>query len=125
MSVESAVPDARKSRAGRDVPMSIAVAIALIAVIVASLAFVKDLFLVVVVVAIVIGLWEMRRALATNGTWMPALPMAAGTAGMVGGAFYGGTDVLVVVLAGTVLTCILSRMPRGQDGFVRDVSATV
>ena len=35
----------------------------LIAIIIASLAFVKDLFLVVVAVAMVVGLWEMGRAL--------------------------------------------------------------
>jgi phosphatidate cytidylyltransferase len=44
---------------------------------------------------------------------------------MVFGAYYGGPDVLIVVMAGTVLTCILWRMPRGQDGFVRDVTAVV
>lgn len=125
MSVESATPEARKGRAGRDVPTSIAVAVALIALIVVSLAFVKDAFVVVVVAAILVGLWEMRRALATNGTWMPPIPMAAGAAGMIGGAYYGGTDVLIVVLAGSVLASILWRMPRGQDGFVRDITATV
>jgi phosphatidate cytidylyltransferase len=107
------------------VPASIGVAVALVALIVVSLAFVKDLFLVVVAGAILVGLWELGRALATNGTWMPALPMMAGAAGMIGGAYYGGPDVLVVVLAATVLVSILWRMPRGQAGFVRDVTATV
>lgn len=124
-SVESPAPEAKKNRAGRDVPMSIAVALVLIAIIVASLAFWKDAFLVVVAVAMIIGLWEMGRALATNGTWMPAIPMGLGAVGMIFGAYYGGPDVLVVVLAGTVLASILWRMPRGQDGFVRDVTATV
>jgi phosphatidate cytidylyltransferase len=118
-------PEVKKSRAGRDLPAAIATGVVLVGLIVASLAFVKDLFLVVVGAAIVVALWEMGKALAHNGTWLPALPMAAGSIGMVVGAFYGGTDVLAVVLAGTVLTSILWRMPRGQDGFVRDVSATV
>jgi len=125
MSAESTQPEVKKSRAGRDLPASIGVAIVLIAIIIASLAFVKDLFLIVVAIAMIVGLWEMGRALATNGTWMPAIPMAVGAAGMIAGAYYGGPDVLVVVLAGTVLVSILWRMPRGQDGFVRDVTATV
>ncbi len=117
-------PAARTSRAGRDLPAAIIVAVLLIALIVGSLAFVKDLFLVLVSAAIVVALWELGRALATNGTWLPMPPMAVGTVGMIVGAYYGGPDVLVVVLAGTALTCVLWRMPRGQDGFVRDVTAT-
>jgi phosphatidate cytidylyltransferase len=113
------------SRAGRNLPASIAVALALIALIVVSLAFVKDAFVVVVAAAMVVALWELGRALANNGTWLPRVPLWAGAVGMIFGAFYGGPDVMIVVMAATVLTCILWRMPRGQDGFVRDVTATV
>ncbi len=125
MTRESPAELTKRSRAGRDLPAAITVAVALVAVIVASLAFVKALFLVVVAAAILVALWEMGRALAHQGTWMPAVPMAVGALGMIGGSYYGGPDVLVVVLAGTVLACILWRMPRGQAGFVRDVTSTV
>jgi phosphatidate cytidylyltransferase len=118
-------PPEKKSRAGRDLPASIAVAIGLIALIVVSLAFVKDLFLIVVAGAMVVALWELGRALAHNGTWLPAVPMWVGAVGMIVGAYYGGPDVLIVVLAGTVLASILWRMPRGQDGFVRDITASI
>jgi phosphatidate cytidylyltransferase len=124
MTSQPATPAARTSRAGRDLPAAITVAVVLIALIVGSLAFVKDLFLVVVCGAILVALWELGRALATNGTWLPMPPMALGTVGMIVGAYYGGPDVLVVVLAGTALASLLWRMPRGQDGFVRDISAT-
>ncbi|HEY7044159.1 MAG TPA: phosphatidate cytidylyltransferase, partial [Nocardioidaceae bacterium] len=83
------------------------------------------LFLLVVAAAMIVALWELGRALAHNGTWLPALPMGVGAVGMIAGAYYGGPDVLVVVLAGTVLASILWRMPRGQEGFVRDVTACV
>ncbi len=125
MSVGSSPPEAAKSRTGRDLPAAIGVAVVLVAVIIASLAFVKALFLVVVAAAILMGLWEMRRALAANGTWMPIVPMSAGALGMIAGGYYGGPDVIIVILAATVLASILWRMPRGQDGFVRDVNATV
>jgi len=116
---------AQTSRAGRDLTAAIAVAIGLIALVIASLAFVKDAFLGVASAAIVVGLWEMRQALRTNGTWMPAVPMACGSVAMVVGAYYGGPDVLIVLLAVTILVSILWRMPRGQAGFVRDTTATV
>jgi phosphatidate cytidylyltransferase len=124
MTTQPTTPAARTSRAGRDLPAAITVAVVLIALIVGSLAFVKDLFLVVVCGAILVALWELGRALATNGTWLPMPPMALGTVGMIVGAYYGGPDVLVVVLAGTALASLLWRMPRGQEGFVRDISAT-
>ncbi|MBA2561024.1 MAG: phosphatidate cytidylyltransferase [Propionibacteriales bacterium] len=121
----SSASEAKKSRAGRDLPAALTVAVALIAVIVASLAYVKVGFLLVVGAAILVALWELGRALALGGTWMPAPPMAAGALGMIAGSYYGGPDVLVGVLAGTVLVSMLWRMPRGQDGYVRDISATV
>ena len=120
-----AAAPAIRTRAGRDLPASIAVAVGLIALIIASLVFVKDLFLVLVSAAMLVGLWELSRGLARHDVWLPAVPMAFGTAAMIAGAYYGGPDVLVVALAATVLTCVLWRMPRGQDGFVRDVTATV
>ncbi len=113
------------SRAGRDLPAAVTVAVILIGVVVASLAVVKTGFLVVVSAAILIGLWELGRALALNGTWIPSVPVAVGALGMIAGAYYGGADVLIAVFAGTVLVCLLWRMHRGQHGFVRDVSATI
>jgi phosphatidate cytidylyltransferase len=124
MATHPTTPVAKTSRAGRDLPAAISVAAVLIVLIVASLAFVKDLFLVVVCAAILVALWELGRALTTSGTWLPFPPMALGTVGMIVGTYYGGPDVMVVVLAGTALASVLWRMPRGQEGFVRDISAT-
>jgi phosphatidate cytidylyltransferase len=125
MSAQSSDAETKSSRAGRDLPAAIAVSVVLIALIIVSLVYVKVAFLVVVGAAILVALWELGRALASNGTWLPAPPMAAGALGMLLGSYYGGPDVLAVVLAGTVLGCLLWRMPRGQVGFVRDVSAAV
>ena len=125
MSAQPSEAEVKSSRAGRDLPAAISVSVVLIAVVVVSLVYVKAVFLVVVCAAILIALWELGRALALNGTWLPVPPMALGAMGMIAGSYYGGPDVLTVVLAGTVLCCLLWRMPRGQAGFVRDVSATV
>jgi phosphatidate cytidylyltransferase len=113
------------SRAGRNLPAAIAVGVALGVVIVASLAFYKALFLIVVAAAIGVALWELGGALAHRGISTPVPLMVAGSTGMLVGAFYGGSRVLVVVFACTVLVTTLWRMQRGQDGFVQDVTATV
>ncbi|CAA9368613.1 MAG: Phosphatidate cytidylyltransferase [uncultured Nocardioidaceae bacterium] len=115
----------RGRRAGRDLPAAIAVAVGLIALTIASLAYVKALFLILVVAAIWLGLREMAQALAQQGTSIPLVPVGAGTAAMIVGSYYGGPDVLVVVLAATALTCIFWRLPGGQEGFVRDVTGTL
>jgi phosphatidate cytidylyltransferase len=94
-------------------------------VIIASLAFYKALFLIVVAAAIAVALWELGSALARRGISTPVPLMVLGSTGMLVGAFYGGPRVLVVVFAGTVLVTTLWRMGRGEVGFVRDVSATV
>jgi phosphatidate cytidylyltransferase len=113
------------SRAGRDLPAAIGVAVLLIALIVVSLAFYKDLFLLVVSAAILVALWELRNALRAHEVRIPAIPVAAGSIAMITGAYYGGTDVLVVALAVTALTTVLWRMWQGQRGFVRDITASV
>jgi phosphatidate cytidylyltransferase len=56
---------------------------------------------------------------------MPVPLMIVGSVGLLIGAFYGGSRVMVIVFGGTVLLTTVWRMSRGQDGFVRDVSATV
>ena len=121
----SADPVAKTSRAGRNLPAAIAVSVVLVGLIVASLVFYKDLFLVVVAAAILVALWELGRALATNGTSLPAVPLSLGALAMVFGSYYGGPDVLIVILAATVLVVTMWRMPRGQSGFVRDVTAAI
>ncbi len=114
-----------RSRAGRNLPAAIAVGVGLAVVIIASLAFYKALFLIVVAAAIGIGLWELGNALAHREIRTPVPLMIVGSTGMLVGAFYGGSQVLVVVFACTVLVSVLWRMPRGQDGYVQDVTATV
>ena len=113
------------SRAGRNLPAAIGVGVALGVLIVGSLTLYKALFVVVVAVFIGIALWELSLAFARQAIATPLLLMVAGATGMLVGAYYGGSRVLVVVLACTVLLAMLWRMPRGQDGFVRDVTASV
>ncbi len=117
--------DSQTSRAGRNLPAAVAVAVALVVVIIASLVFYKDLFLLVVAAAVLVALWELGRALAASGSSLPAAPLGLGALGMVFGSYYGGPDVLIVALAATVLSLILWRMPRGQQSFVRDVTASI
>jgi phosphatidate cytidylyltransferase len=115
----------RPSRAGRDLPASIAVGVGLVALIIASLVLLKPLFLVVVTGAILVALWELGRAFTMQGTRIAAVPLAVGTVAMIIGAYYGGATVLVVTLAATALLSVLWRMPQGAPGFIRDSTASL
>jgi phosphatidate cytidylyltransferase len=123
MGVDQSTP--ASSRAGRNLPAAIAVGVALGAVILGSLLWLKFLFIFVVLIAALAAVDEMIRALRTGGATISRLPLFAGTTAMLVAAYFGGPLALLVAVALTVLATIFWRIPRGSTGFVRDVSAGV
>ncbi len=122
--VDESAPKA-PSRAGRDLPAAIGVGIGLGVLVIGTLVLYKASFLILVACFIAVALWELAHALATRGTSTPLAVMVLSSTGMLAGAYYGGSRVLTVVLACSALVAVLWRMPRGQDGFVRDITATI
>lgn len=112
-------------RAGRNLPAAIASGVGLLAVIAASLVLWKPAFVAVVAVAIVVGLWELRKAFATQGIVIPFEPVVLGAVVMLVGAYVGGVAALVAGLAVTALGSMLWRLRGGVAGFVRDATAGV
>lgn len=115
----------KKSRAGRNLPAAIGVAVSLVAVVIASLFIVKDAFVAVVVIALGIGLYELARAFATAGIRIPVLPVLTGGTIMLVGGFYGGMETASIAMALTVIGTLVWRLAEGADGFVRDTSAGI
>ena len=118
-------PDAvvRASSAGRDLPVAIAVGVALAALALAALFIVKAAFVVFVLVAALLGLRELSSALATGPTRVPRVPVAGGGIAMILSAYFGGSDALLVATVLSGLGCFLWRLAGGASGYVRDVSA--
>ncbi|MFT4187612.1 MAG: phosphatidate cytidylyltransferase [Aeromicrobium sp.] len=124
----SVTPPAEKKdhgRAGRDLPAAIGVGVGLVALVLASLFWKKDLFVLVVVVALLVGLWELKRAFATAGIRIPVLPVALGGTVMLASAFYADMEATAFAMSLTVIATLVWRLADGADGFVRDVSAGV
>ena len=121
--VEEAPADKPHGRAGRDLTAAIGVGVSLVAMILASLYFLKDSFVLIAVVALGIGLWELSRAFGSAGIRLPAVPVAAGGSLMLVSAFYGGMAEASVTMALTVIATLVWRLSDGPDGFVRDASA--
>lgn len=115
----------KTSRAGRNLPASIAVGLGLLAMVGASLFLVKEVFIAVVAVALIIGLFELARAFASAGIKLPVLPVATGGTVMLVGSFYGGMETASIAMALTVIGTMVWRLSEGAEGFVRDVSAGV
>jgi len=112
-------------RAGRNVPVSIASAVVLIALILATLLVWKTLFIIVVGAAVVIAVWELHRAFGTKDIDLPEQPLMVGGVVMVVVAYFWGTAALVTATAVTALVTMLWLLRRGVPGYVQNATASV
>ena len=112
------------SRAGRNLPAAIGSGLVLGAAIIISLLFWKPAFMVVVVGAVLIAVWELGNAFATGDIRLVRVPLWIGGAVMVLTAYIFGAPSMVTATAVTVLACMLWRLRGGIYGYVRDITAT-
>ncbi|MFF2164790.1 phosphatidate cytidylyltransferase [Streptomyces sp. NPDC058175] len=119
-------PAPPKKSAGRDLGAAIGVGVGLGAVIVASLFIVKAVFIGVIAVAVVVGLWELTSRLEERkGIKAPLVPLAIGGAAMVVAGYVRGTEGAWVAMALTALAVLIWRMTEPPEGYLRDVTAGV
>lgn len=120
------VPAPQKKTAGRDLGAAIGVGLGLGAVIIASLFVVKAVFVGVVTVAVVIGLWELTKRLEERkGIKAPLVPLALGGAAMVVAGYAQGAQGAWVAMALTTLAVLVLRMTAPPEGYLKDVTAGV
>lgn len=124
-SAPAGAPKKDHGRAGRNLPAAIASAVVLLTLIGTTLYFWKTAFVLVVAVAVVIGIWELRRGLLNKNVDLPEQPLMAGGFIMVFVAYFGGAPALVTATAVTALVTMLWLLRRGVDGYVRNASASV
>ena len=118
-------PPQKPSRAGRDLPAAIASGVVLGIAIIVSLFFWKTAFMIVVVAAVVVAVWELGQAFGTGGIRLTRGPIWVGGVLMVLGAYFFGAPTLVTVTAVTALVSMLWRLRGGVTGYVTDVTAAV
>lgn len=119
-------PPPQKKRAGRDLGAAIGVGLGLGAVVAASLFIVKAVFVGVVVVAVVVGLWELTSRLEERkGIKAPLVPLAIGGAAMVVVGYARGAEGAWIAMALTALAVLVWRMTEPPEGYLRDVTAGV
>ncbi|WP_078946482.1 phosphatidate cytidylyltransferase [Streptomyces sp. NRRL B-3648] len=119
-------PAPQKKSAGRDLSAAIGVGVGLGVVIVASLFIVKAVFVGVVAVAVVVGLWELTSRLEERkGIKAPLVPLALGGAAMVVAGYVRGVEGAWVAMALTALATLVWRMTEPPEGYLKDVTAGV
>jgi phosphatidate cytidylyltransferase len=122
----TAASDRPASRAGRDLRAAILVGVGLGVVILASLFFVRQAFIAVVAVSVVVATLELSGALRRGGgIKVSVVPALVGGQAMLWLAWPLGTTGLLGSVAVTMLVCLLWRMREGPDGYLRDVSASL
>ncbi|MDJ1132572.1 phosphatidate cytidylyltransferase [Streptomyces iconiensis] len=115
-----------KKRAGRDLRAAIGVGLGLGVVVVASLFLYKPVFVGVIVVAVVVGLWELTSRLnERKGIRAPLVPLAVGGAAMVVAGYVRGAEGAWVAMALTALAVLVWRMTDSPAEYLRDVTAGI
>jgi phosphatidate cytidylyltransferase len=121
---ETAEPEARKSRAGRNLPVAIAVGVGLGAVIVGSLFLYRPSFAFIVGLAVLYGCYELSQALGTAGIKPSLVPLLVGSVASLIAAWQRGPSGLVVGILITLAGVVVWRIADGAAGYTRDVSAS-
>ena len=122
VSDQPAAAPPKKSRAGRDLPAAIGVGLGLATVILASLLVYRPIFVAVIAIAVVIGVYELVTAIEGQP---PVLPLLAGAIAMDVVAWYRGAGGLVIGLLITAGGVAVWRLGEGAADYLRDVSTSV
>ena len=112
-------------RAGRNLPVAIAVGAALGGLVILTLLTVKATFLIYLAAALGIALTELAGALAKRDIRIPVIPVAAGGVAIGACMYWLGFQASLAALALTVIVIFAWRLPGGASGYVKDVTAGV
>jgi phosphatidate cytidylyltransferase len=110
------------SRAGRNLPAAFAVGLTLGAAVVVTLFVIpKWTFVVLATAGVCVGVWELCRALKVGGFAVPVVPSIVGCVSMLGAAYVGGAQALLICFALTCVAILVWRVADGVAGAARDV----
>jgi phosphatidate cytidylyltransferase len=117
-------PDqAATGRAGRNLPVAIVVGLFLGGLVLTSLYVFKPAFLVVLLLAILTGLWELVGALREKQLSAPFVPIAAGAVAIICLAYTDGREAMTVALVLTNVAVVMWRAAEGARGMLPDIGA--
>jgi phosphatidate cytidylyltransferase len=119
------VSEGKTIRTGRNLPVALAVGVALGGAAVVTLFTLKATFLGLVAIAVGVALLELSRAFGAREINLPLVPVAAGGAAMLGLAYWTGQRAALAACAGTVILLLAWRLRGGTAGYLRDLTAGI
>lgn len=118
-------PDKQPGRAGRNLPVAIAIGLGLGGLVLVTLYTCKPVFLAVVVLAIGYGMWELSRAVRAKGFQPPYPPLILGSTAILCTSYAVGRLAMTDALLLTLPIIVAWRVVRGVDGLVGDLATGV
>ena len=115
----------RPSRAGRNLPIAIGVGVGLGVLLLVSLLFRKEGFMVVVIGASCVAVWELHDGLARGKITIPIVPSIVGAIAMIAATFFRGGQALTVCFGLTCIAVLLWCVMDGVQGSIRDISGGI
>ena len=119
-----AINAAINKRAGRKLLPSIAVSLSLIALIWFALAYHREIFAVVVAVAVLLGIREIVRAFGVRGTYISINFLILASVALSYSAWNGGVAGLATATAIAIPVLLIQLLSKGPEGFVASATAT-
>src|SRR5579863_8602561 len=122
---DGAATPKRTSRAGRNLPVAIAVGLGLGGLAIGTLFTVKSTFLIMMGAAVAIALWELDRALRPREIRLPLIPLYSGEIALWTCAYWLGYKAALAALAVTLIAVMGWRLHGSATGYLRDITASM
>jgi len=116
---------AKKSKAGRNLPVAIGVGVAIGGVALLTLFTYQWLFVVLACAAICVGIWEVTNSFANVGIRIARTPVYLAAIAGSAATYHWGLIAQLVTFGAIVVFVLMWRIRRGTDGYVKDVTATI
>ncbi len=124
MSDFQSINEAINKKAGRKLGPSIIVSLSLVALIWFALAYRREVFAVVVAVAVLLGIREIVRAFNVRGIYISVVSLAAGAVALTYATWNGGAAGLAIATAIAIPLLLIQLLTKGPEGFVQSATAT-
>jgi len=118
MSDLHSINEAINKKAGRKLLPSIAVGLSLIALVGFTLSYQRELFAIVVAVAVILGIRELVRAFAARGIVISFNTLTLAAIGLSYATWVGGVAGLAVATAIAIPLLLIRALVQGPEGFV-------
>lgn len=124
MSDFQSINEAINKKAGRKLGPSIVVSLSLIALVWFALVYRREVFAVVVAIAVLLGIREIVRAFSVRGIYISVVSLAIGALALTYATWNGGAAGLAIATAIAIPLLLIQLLTKGPDGFVQSATAT-